>query len=206
MARMQSAALGEGKTVLFVSHNMAAISKLCHRVALLDRGTLRAIGSPQEVIAEYLHTVADKQRAVVVLTPEDLVQPIKRLVVTTFDGKGEITGSIKLGEPWQIRVEFEISSVLEHCIVAVGLRTLDSIPLVTVWSRATDLQRGDYLVEFAGQMTIAVGISSFERTLFYREELAQVSIADVAVGGQPLRASGAGFITSFSRPEIARIS
>jgi lipopolysaccharide transport system ATP-binding protein len=213
MARMQSAALGEGKTVLFVSHNMAAISKLCHRVALLDRGTLRAIGSPQEVIAEYLHTVADKQRAVVVLTPEDLVQPIKRLVVTTFDGKGEITGSIKLGEPWQIRVEFEISSVLEHCIVAVGLRTLDSIPLVTVWSRATDLQRGDYLVEFpcdfsfsAGQITIAVGISSFERTLFYREELAQVSIADVAVGGQPLRASGAGFITSFSRPEIARIS
>jgi len=213
MARMQSAALSQGKTILFVSHNMAAISKLCQRVALLDRGMLRAIGSPQEVVAEYLQTVADKQRAVVALAPEDLVQPIKRLVVTTFDGKGEITGSIKLGERWQIRVEFEISAALEHCIVAVGLRTLDSIPLVTVWSRATDLQRGDYLVEFpcdfsfsAGQVTIAVGLSSFERRLFYREELAQVSIADLADGEQPHRASGAGFITSFFRPEITGIS
>jgi lipopolysaccharide transport system ATP-binding protein len=213
MARMQSVASGEGKTVLFVSHNMAAISKLCQRVALLDRGMLRAIGSPEEVIQEYLRTVADKQQAIVALPPEELVEPIKRLVVTTFDGKGEITGSIILGERWQIRVVFEISAALEHCIVAVGLRTLDAIPIVTIWSRSTDLQSGDYVVEFpcdfsfsAGQVTIAVGISSFERPLFYREELAQVSISDVADGEQPHRASGAGFITSFSRPEIAKIS
>jgi homopolymeric O-antigen transport system ATP-binding protein len=213
MARMQSVASGEGKTVLFVSHNMAAIAKLCQRVALVDRGKIRAIGSPQEIVTAYLQTVTDKKRAVVFVTPEDLVEPIKRLVVTTFDGNGEISGSIILGEQWQIRVEFEISIALEHCIVAVGLRTLDSIPLVTIWSRATDLQRGDYVVEFpcdfsfsAGQVTIAVGISSFERPLFYREELAQVWIGDVADGEQPLRATGAGLITSFSRPEIAKIS
>lgn len=213
MARMESAATKEGKTILFVSHNMAAIAKLCYRVALLDRGKLRAIGSPQEIIAEYLRTVADKQRAVVALNPEDLIEPIKRLVVTTFDVKGVISGSITLGDRWLIRVEFSISAAIEHCIVAVGLRTLDSIPLVTIWSRATDLQTGDYLVEFpcdfsfsAGQVTIAVGISSFERSLFYREELAQVSIADFAAGEQPHRASGAGFITSFSRPQIVKIS
>jgi lipopolysaccharide transport system ATP-binding protein len=213
MARMESVASREGKTILFVSHNMAAIMKLCQRVALLDRGKLRAIGRAQEIIAEYLQTVADKQRALVRLLPEDLVEPIKRLIVTTFDGKGEITGSITLGECWQIRVEFEISAPLEHCIVAVGLRTLDSIPLVTIWSRATDLQKGTYLVEFpcdfsfsAGQVTIAVGISTFERPLFYREDLAQIIIGDVANGEQPLRTSGAGLITSFSRPEIAKIS
>jgi lipopolysaccharide transport system ATP-binding protein len=213
MARMESAAAGEGKTILFVSHNMAAIAKLCQRVVLLDQGKLRAIGSPREVVAEYLRTVADKQRAVVRLIPEDLIEPIKRLVVTIYDAKGEISGSITLGERWLIRVEFEISAALEHCIVAVGLRTLDSISLVTIWSRATDLQAGEYLVEFpcdfsfsAGQVTITVGISSFERPLFHREKLAQVSIADLADREQPLRASGAGFMTSFSRPQIAKIS
>ena len=213
MARMESAAAGEGKTILFVSHNMAAIAKLCQRVALLDQGKLRALGTPHEVIAEYLRTVANDQRAVVTLAPNDLIEPLKRLALTTFDAKGEINGSLILGERWSIRVKFEISAALEHCIVAVGLRTLDSIPLVTIWSRATDLQAGEYLVDFpcdfsfsAGQVTITVGISSFERPLFYREELAQVSIANVADREQPLRASGTGFVTSFFRPEIAKVS
>jgi len=108
---------------------MPAIAKLCQRVALLDLGKLRAIGSPQEIVAEYMQRSADKQRAVVRVTPEDLVEPIKGLIVTTFDGKGEITGSIILREGLQIRVEFEISAVLEHCIVAVGLRTRISATL-----------------------------------------------------------------------------
>src|SRR5262252_4359938 len=38
MSRMESAAASEGKTILFVSHNMAAIAKLCPRVVLLNRG------------------------------------------------------------------------------------------------------------------------------------------------------------------------
>ena len=45
---------GSGRTVLFVSHNMAAIEGLCSRVILLRGGRLECDGKPEEVVARYL--------------------------------------------------------------------------------------------------------------------------------------------------------
>lgn len=46
----------EGRTVLFVSHNMAAITRLCERVILLDQGHVMADGVPAQVVGEYLRS------------------------------------------------------------------------------------------------------------------------------------------------------
>lgn len=47
----------EGRTVLFVSHNTAAIENLCEKVILLDRGALIRHGETREVMSHYLDTV-----------------------------------------------------------------------------------------------------------------------------------------------------
>lgn len=44
----------EGRTVLFVSHNMEAIKNLCSRALLLDHGTIISEGTPEQVIESYL--------------------------------------------------------------------------------------------------------------------------------------------------------
>jgi ABC-type polysaccharide/polyol phosphate transport system ATPase subunit len=44
----------EGKTVLFVTHDMAAVQRFCHRAMLLERGRVVAIGEPEEVADRYL--------------------------------------------------------------------------------------------------------------------------------------------------------
>ncbi len=44
----------EGRTVLFVSHNMGAIQTVCRRVVLLSHGRVQMIGTVPEVVAEYL--------------------------------------------------------------------------------------------------------------------------------------------------------
>lgn len=44
----------QGRTVLFVSHNMAAISQLCGKALWIDKGKLRLSGAPAHVIASYL--------------------------------------------------------------------------------------------------------------------------------------------------------
>jgi lipopolysaccharide transport system ATP-binding protein len=51
----------EGRTVLFVSHNMAAISSLCERACMLDSGKLIRQGSAQEVIQHYLQSVTSTE-------------------------------------------------------------------------------------------------------------------------------------------------
>jgi lipopolysaccharide transport system ATP-binding protein len=213
MARLESAATREGKTILFVSHNMSAIAKLCHRVVLLEKGRVRSIGPSSTVVAEYVNRMQTEQHAVAEVAACELPEMVKKLVVKTFNSRGEIAAQVALGEPWLIRLEFVLCKSIEHCIAAIGLQTMESIPIITFWSQPTDLGPGRYAVEFhcetplsAGSISIVAGLSSFERSLFYKERMFHVSISELAAGEQPVRSSGAGLITSFSRPEIKKIS
>lgn len=43
----------EGRTILFVSHDMGAIQRLCHRTALLETGILKAIGETDQIVNTY---------------------------------------------------------------------------------------------------------------------------------------------------------
>jgi len=52
-----------GRTILFVSHNMAAVQNLCGRAIVLGQGRLTFDGSAQEAIDRYVHTVYGEGRA-----------------------------------------------------------------------------------------------------------------------------------------------
>jgi len=54
LGKMQEVSHGEGRTVLFVSHNMAAVQALCSRAILLTHGHVTRIGAPGEVIDTYI--------------------------------------------------------------------------------------------------------------------------------------------------------
>ena len=49
----------EGRTVLFVSHNMPAVLRLCTRCILLDNGYLKAIGPTDEIVDRYMQGIAE---------------------------------------------------------------------------------------------------------------------------------------------------
>jgi lipopolysaccharide transport system ATP-binding protein len=54
IGKMQDVSRGEGRTVLFVSHNMGAISKLCKSVMILENGTKTFYGETNMGISKYL--------------------------------------------------------------------------------------------------------------------------------------------------------
>lgn len=54
IGKMQDVASGSGRTVLFVSHNMAAVRALCHSGIVLKNGTISMIGTAEETISRYL--------------------------------------------------------------------------------------------------------------------------------------------------------
>ncbi|MBX3736142.1 MAG: ABC transporter ATP-binding protein [Candidatus Didemnitutus sp.] len=54
LGKMQDVARTQGRTVIFVSHNMAAVSQLCHRAVLLEHGRVSAHGPAAEVVSGYL--------------------------------------------------------------------------------------------------------------------------------------------------------
>ena len=56
IGKMQSISQGEGRTVLFVSHNMASIKRLCHNGILLEQGQIAYQGTVIDTVNEYLQS------------------------------------------------------------------------------------------------------------------------------------------------------
>lgn len=55
IGKMQDISKGEGRTVLFVSHNMASINSLCTRGILMNNGGIEAVGDVPDIIEGYLN-------------------------------------------------------------------------------------------------------------------------------------------------------
>ena len=53
----------EGRTIVFVTHDMGSVNRFCHRALLLERGDPVAIGKPQEVADHYLALNFDREGA-----------------------------------------------------------------------------------------------------------------------------------------------
>lgn len=60
LGKMGDVATKEGRTVLFVSHNMSAIKKLCDRGILLEKGGVKIDGNAYEAVDGYLRSSSDK--------------------------------------------------------------------------------------------------------------------------------------------------
>ena len=49
------------KTILFVSHDLVTVEKICDKVVLLKNGRVQAIGEPKRIVDAYLQDIAEKQ-------------------------------------------------------------------------------------------------------------------------------------------------
>ncbi len=96
IGKMQDVSKGEGRTVLFVSHNMASIQQLCHHGILLKNGMVEKTGNVREVVDYYLgsmQTVNDFNR-----------EGNGAVRITNFRIQNS---SISLGENLEIEVDIE---------------------------------------------------------------------------------------------------
>jgi len=61
IGKMQDVSKGEGRTVLFVSHNMASVRALCKRGILLEDGTMKYEGEVNDVVDMYQNKIAHSE-------------------------------------------------------------------------------------------------------------------------------------------------
>jgi lipopolysaccharide transport system ATP-binding protein len=67
IGKMQDVSKGEGRTVLFVSHNMAAVRRLCQRGIVLDNGKVLYTGGVNDAVENYLQAGIEKYASVPVV-------------------------------------------------------------------------------------------------------------------------------------------
>jgi lipopolysaccharide transport system ATP-binding protein len=101
----------EGRTVLFVSHNMAAITRLCQWGIWLDQGQLKGVGPAPDVVASYF---AAGVQALGELTFHDRPAEapgsefIRLLAVRLRSADGRVTTSIDARSSFNVEIEYDI--------------------------------------------------------------------------------------------------
>ena len=95
-----------GRTVVFISHSMPAVLRLCERVMLLDQGEVAACGSPSEVISAYMQgsreSSAERSWDRQTAPGDDVVR--LRSVAVRIDGKP--ADEIEIGESFSIELSY----------------------------------------------------------------------------------------------------
>ncbi|OGW55644.1 MAG: ABC transporter [Nitrospirae bacterium RBG_13_43_8] len=113
----------EGRTVLFVSHNMPAVARLCERAILLEDGMVVQDGPSQRVISTYLNsglgTTAAREWSELEKAPSGPVARLRAVRALTEDGK--ISDAFDIRYPIGLEMEFEVLKsgyvLLPHFVV-----------------------------------------------------------------------------------------
>jgi len=109
IGKMKDVSEQEGRTVLYVSHNMPSILKLCNRVVVLQNGRQVFSGDTEEGVSEYLH---QKANTVSIELSERKDRKgngfIRCTAVEVLNERFEQTESVKSGDDIFIEVAYEV--------------------------------------------------------------------------------------------------
>ena len=114
---------GEGRTVLFVSHNMPAIKNLCNRALLLDGGTIEREGDAASVVQYYLQGDYQSSKKVWATAERPGNDSFKLNAVSILNTEGEEVSAVKLSEPLMVEIDYEV--VQQGAYVAFSLVLFD---------------------------------------------------------------------------------
>jgi lipopolysaccharide transport system ATP-binding protein len=109
-----------GRTVLLVSHNMAAVNRLCQRAILLSNGRLADEGEPEAVIAGYL---GDSSVESSWSYSDDDAGPARRdhiiESIRIIDDGGQTAAMVPFDRPFQIEVGYSLGEAVRDLVIAV---------------------------------------------------------------------------------------
>jgi lipopolysaccharide transport system ATP-binding protein len=146
-----------GRTVLFVTHNLGAVSRLCERAMLFEAGRLTADGPPTEVIGRYMSAAAPEGAVGQAEVPDDAPRlgtgEVRLRTARTTSVDGTALGSLHLDQPVRVTAEFDVLAEVEDAVFEVGVATFAGERVVTV--NSIDRERPPVRLE-AGRRAISV--------------------------------------------------
>jgi len=128
--KMKSASAGQGKTILFVSHNLAFVQALCPRAILLEKGQLKADGPTADVIQQYIQGVQSAQPS---LTRTGTLQA-ELQSMQMYNEKDQPSALIQQGQPCSFVLEYHAKQALEQVGVALGFNDMGGQRILSIWS------------------------------------------------------------------------
>ena len=208
-----------GRTVLFVSHNQAAVTRLCERIILLENGRLVEDGPAHEVMSTYLTSglgsMSEREWSDASTAPGGEVGRLRS--VRILDESGASTDALDIRKPLQLEMEFEVlesGHILLPSFVLwnseEGIAAFTSFDLDPEWSRrprprgiyrTTTWIPGNLLSEGMHTMDIRL-VTQKPQVLQYNVEAAVTFHVIDKMDGTSARGVWAGGMAGVVRPRL----
>lgn len=154
LGKMEEVTHSKGRTILFVSHNMAAIEQLCKKAIYLKNGRIEMIGNTSDVIEKYLGN--DKIQASTAFPPhaEKDAQITK---ISIFNKNDILSSRVPITEAFKIHIEFSVAKESLNLVPSIYFYSQGDLLLVT---SETDVS-GKYIQYLPGKYISTVFIPAF---------------------------------------------
>ena len=204
LGKMGEVASRQGRTVLFVSHNIAAIQNLCTRALLLRAGVLQATGSVDDVIRLYLRQLDEQGRTPGEVLATNPSGSAELVAVDAMDAK-EGLATVLAGRPCRLRLRIRLRDGVRALSASIGINDdydrrvalLHSSFVGTSFSLEPGAHAVDVLVPslalFPGRYSLDVKLIAGNEALLWAPRVASLDVepSDFFGSGRfPDRASG----------------
>lgn len=167
-----------GTTIVFISHDLGAVERLCDRVILMRRGEIAASGDTREVIAEYQRASSD------LATPESKDEPLadrkaKISAVAFYDEAGHELVAARTGGALTARINYTAHETVTDAVFELffytGNRELLCHLSTEFDARRIDLEAGAGIAEFScAELGLKPGIYYADATIKQRGALEDI--------------------------------
>jgi len=128
LGKMQEVATGQGRTVLFVSHDMAAIRNLCGRVILLLDGFISSDGDTDPVVDSYLRKITEKNL-------EPVEKRLSKYITSVSLSSGSGREYLSTEDSIIFTIEVDVfDKFIDHLRIGIGINHIAGARILTILS------------------------------------------------------------------------
>ncbi len=184
LGKMGDVSKGEGRTVLFVSHNMTAVKELCSKGILLNQGLLHYQGDVADTIIEYQKN-SQKQSSYLHTGSIDLALGNENIRILEFSVKALNEGFLDIDSGVKVKLRFYNFQENINLDTTFELRTYEeSVVFHTgvLLSTQNDSRKGEYTVEFEIPKNLLNAGNYYFKLIFGKDQKVALFTANEIVG------------------------
>lgn len=164
-----------GTTIVFISHDLGAVERLCNRVLLMQRGEVAASGSPRDVIVEYQrHASGFSATRPTNTQSADGLKKAETVSLSFHDAEGRESSISRTGAHVTARFEYTARGRVEDAVFEIIFYTPDGQLVCQLTTepddRRIDLEPGSGVVEFScADLALQPGIYHLDTVIKHRD-------------------------------------
>jgi lipopolysaccharide transport system ATP-binding protein len=109
VGRMRDVSQNQGRTILFVSHNMSTVASLCQKGVMMSNGHIGEVGDIKNIVGEYVSANSTSEDGKIVWKSDDAPGNHQvRMMSVELRSEGVCTADVRLDRPFELVMNYEV--------------------------------------------------------------------------------------------------